>query len=294
MSLTSLLDDRHGPVREWFEARFPDLRPMQRRWKDAGAVTVHSDVATGALGQVGAAFDYRLRFWFQRPRIKALLAAASAMAAYPPPGTGGHVRFDSLAIDLDDFLDANDPRGRFLEAGDERKLAWFCYVLALYEVPYRTTAIRTAANNFGAHPSDGELDVLAPGPALDDLCALIGAFGDRYGDTLRPTRLVAVPPFALSWRLGGADADLILDGCLLAIKVTKAPTMRREVAYQLIGHVLADTTDAHGIDSAGFYLARVPALLVWPVEELLVEAAGRAVDVAELREEFAATVSATR
>lgn len=181
-----------------------------------------------------------------------------------------------------------------LEPADERRLAWFCYVLALYEVPYRTTAIRTAVSNLDAHPSDGELDGLAPGPALDDLCALIGAFGDRYGDTLRPTRVVADPPFALSWRLGGADADLILDGCLLDIKVTKAPAMRREVAYQLIGHVLADTTDSHSIDQAGFYLARVPALLVWPVDELLVEAAGRKVDVAELREEFAVIVSASR
>lgn len=203
-------------------------------------------------------------------------------------------RLDSLAIDLDDFLDANDPRGRLLAAEAERRLAWFCYVLALYEVPYRTTAIRTAANNLGAHPSDGELDALAPGPALDDLCALIGAFGDRYGDTLKPATVVADPPFALSWRLGGADADLILDGCLLDIKVTNATAMRREVAYQLIGHVLADTTDSHGIDRAGFYLARVPALLVWPVDELLFEAAGREVDVAELREEFAAVLSASR
>ncbi len=61
---------------------------------------------------------------------------------------------------------------------------------------------------------------------------------------LRPTRAVANPPFSLSWKLGGADADLILDGCLLDIKVTKAPAMRREVAYQLIGYLLADTNDA--------------------------------------------------
>lgn len=140
-------------------------------------MTIHSGAAAAALGQVGAAFDYRLRFWFQRPRIKSLLAAASAMALYPHPGDGGHVRLDSLAIDLDDFLDANDPRGRLLDPENERRLAWFCYVLALYDVPYRTTAIRTAANNLDAHPSDGELDVLAPGPALDDLCALTGRSG---------------------------------------------------------------------------------------------------------------------
>ncbi len=60
----------------------------------------------------------------------------------PATGNGGHVRLDSLAIDLDDFLDANDPRGRLLEAEAERRLAWFCYVLALYEEPYRTTSIR--------------------------------------------------------------------------------------------------------------------------------------------------------
>ncbi len=50
-------------------------------------MTIHPGVVAGALGQVGAAFDYRLRFWFQRPRISA--GGASAMAAYPPSGTAG-------------------------------------------------------------------------------------------------------------------------------------------------------------------------------------------------------------
>ncbi len=243
---------------------------------------------------MGAAFDYRLRFWFQRPEISSLVAASGAEILHPLSRHAASTPFDALAADLDDFLDANDPRGRLLEPEDERRLAWFCYVLALYEVPYRTTGIRTALNDLGAHPSDGELDALAPEAALDDVRALIGAFGDRYGETLRPAKVVANPTMALSWKLGGADADLILDGCLLDIKVTKAPTMRREVAYQLIGYVLADTNDSHSIARAGFYLARVPALLVWPVDELLVEAAGREVELADLREEFAAVVSASR
>ena len=65
MSLTSLLDDQHGPIREWFEERLPNLKPMQRAWKAAGPVTIPPILRGGALGQVGAALDYRIRYWFE-------------------------------------------------------------------------------------------------------------------------------------------------------------------------------------------------------------------------------------
>jgi hypothetical protein len=63
MSLTSMLGDRHGPLREWFEERLPDLRPMQTAYRAAGTVSL---VPSGVIpyGTVGTAFDYRVRYYF--------------------------------------------------------------------------------------------------------------------------------------------------------------------------------------------------------------------------------------
>ena len=56
--------------------------------------------------------------------------------------------------------------------------------------------------------------------AVADLCALSWAFHDRFADLLG-RRAAFNPSFAGSRDVGGADADLILDGCLIDIKTTK-------------------------------------------------------------------------
>jgi hypothetical protein len=52
----------------------------------------------------------------------------------------------------------------------------------------------------------------------------------------------ANPTFAQSRPLGGADADIVVDDLLLAIKVTARALDRRNF-FQLIGYLLADTDD---------------------------------------------------
>lgn len=54
---------------------------------------------------------------------------------------------------------------------------------------------------------------------------------------------------------------------------------------QVIGYLLFDRSDAYGIDHVGIYSARFGHLVIWPVAEVLEMLAGRAVDLADLREQ---------
>jgi hypothetical protein len=125
---------------------------------------------------------------------------------------------------------------------------------------------------------------------LRALCrAFVGACGGLFDKSV-----VANPGFALSGKLGGADGDLIVDGCLVDFKTTTDQSMPRQAGYQLLGYLLADTDDAHGIDQVGFYLARVPALISWPAAALVAEVSEGRAAVEELRVDFAAVVAAVR
>lgn len=97
------------------------------------------------------------------------------------------------------------------------------------------------------------------------------------------------PTFDGSALIGGADADLIVDGCLIEIKTTVKPeTLPRDVLYQLLGYVLLDFTDKHGISSVGLYLSRQGEFVSWPLGELLARLTGiDSVDLPGLRRRFA-------
>jgi hypothetical protein len=64
MSLTSLLRDRHTPVREFFEHRLPNLKGFQARWRECGPPQIQSPPGAGPPGTIGTAFDYRLRYFY--------------------------------------------------------------------------------------------------------------------------------------------------------------------------------------------------------------------------------------
>ena len=69
--------------------------------------------------------------------------------------------------------------------------------------------------------------------------------------------------------VGGADGDLILDGCLIDIKTTIKPIITKLYLYQIIGYALLDYDDTHKIHKLGLYMTRQNELLEWTVSELL-------------------------
>ena len=95
------------------------------------------------------------------------------------------------------------------------------------------------------------------------------------------------PAFEGSQDVGGADADLILDGCLIDIKATVNPRVANLWIYQLLGYVLLDYSGQYQIDEVGFYLARQGVLLKLPLQELLNRLSGDlTTSLYDLRDDF--------
>lgn len=279
MSLVGILKQRHSPVRCWFEERLPNLKPLQAAWRGAGRPTIVCPNGVDR-GTVGTAFDYRLRYLFGTTPVNRLVAGLGARS---------RGEWAPFADALDAAVERLRPIDRTLLSDEETELARYCWVLALFEARFRMKGrYPTPLDTLGPEAGLDALLGLAPPGGIEDLAALVSLL---HGSELaklagRPCQLN--PMFRRSSVIGDADADIVVDGMLLDVKTTRNHTMEnRHDGYQLLGYLLLDEDDALHIDTVGFYLSRVPALLSWPVAELLPLVAGRPVDLGELRAEFA-------
>ena len=95
------------------------------------------------------------------------------------------------------------------------------------------------------------------------------------------------PAFEGSYDVGGADADLIVDGALLEIKTTVRPEINLNWIRQLLGYVLLDYSDSHQIKAIGLYMARQGILFQWELEDAIQRLSGDILaDIRVLRERF--------
>lgn len=95
------------------------------------------------------------------------------------------------------------------------------------------------------------------------------------------------PTFVGSRDVGGADADLIADRCLIEVKAAvNLAKIGRRWPWRLLGYALLDYDDAYEIDSLGLYLPRQGMLIQWPLDEYASRLAGQPVTVAELRNDL--------
>lgn len=262
MSLTSMLASRGLPLREFFEERLPNVKPLQADWRSCGAPSILPDGPI-VWSLVGTAFDYRLRYLFIKTPVERFVAALGAART-------GEVffSFDNLAASLEEFVASHDPTGGILAPADEAQLARFCYVLAMYESLFRALNVNSPLLGLREGASTEEQLALVPPEAVDDMVALTKS----AAETLRPmfgNRIFANPNFAGSIDVGGADADLIVDATLIDIKTTKNRSLERAMVYQLVGYLLLDYEDDYEISEVGFYLSRVPALVRWPAEAVV-------------------------
>jgi len=82
--------------------------------------------------------------------------------------------------------------------------------------------------------------------------------------------------------IGGADFDLIIDGCLLELKTSLRPKVTTDILRQLVGYWLLDYDDKYHIDTVGVLLMRHGHLQHFNVRELL----GTSIPPEVLRAEF--------
>jgi hypothetical protein len=326
VSLTSHLKDRSSAVRCFLHQEFPNSRAVVQpcRQTIADCVTIRPSVCTAAQGHfstVGTALDYRLRYYFAVTPAHMLVAAKGALLLtngdFLHWGGSGSVELPDtfraeygsrpvrapssrlihdLFVSLETTLREFPPVGQRLCQEHEEPLARYCFVLALFEQIFRAGfAIQSPLYELKRRATVVDLLGIVPPFWADDLCSLSWVFYDRFADLLTK-RAILNPTFDGSGDVGGADADFILDGCLVDIKATVDPARCLEAAlYQLLGYTLLDYSDQYRIREVAIYLARQQLMLQWSLDELMsTMAEGRESSLPQLRTRFRAIFSSSQ
>lgn len=189
--------------------------------------------------------------------------------------------FNSLAT----LTGGNYPVAKRLPSAEEDELNRHCVVLALMEEIFRTGRLdgRLPTGEFSGAES---LIGVAESHWIDDLRELSWNFYDGFNHLL-PLPHVLNPTFDGSSDVGRADADLIVDGTLIDIKVTVKREINPDWLWQLLGYVLLDYSNVHRINGIGLYMARQGILIQWDLEESIRGLRpGKPPSIEELRSQF--------
>jgi hypothetical protein len=323
MSLTTHLNNPSSPVGQFIRERFPQtfnitkMTNSQLRSSD----TIFPASHPWPYDKIGIAIDYRIRYSFAITPSQQLVAwAGLGELAFKPleneddivipwedipqglliPASDGLDFFAGAAQGpyrweiietffnrLDEMLVTIQPVGRRLTMDEERIMARYCFILALFEEVYRSNRYK-----------DGPLFVPSPKQSIDELLAIpedawiddLSKLSLRFYDTchqLLSRPFVLNPTFLGSRDVGGADADLIVDSCLIEIKTSKLTKIDPDWLRQLAGYLLLDYNEEHHIQSLGIYMARQGLLFRWSVDEFLATLTGKSeVSLSQLRQEF--------
>ncbi len=321
MSLSSHLDDPTSPIGQFIKQRFAKTgrltKAANQQLKSADTIRPANADNSYPYGIIGAAIDYRIRYAFEITPYRRLVAwkGALKLAIKPPVGdddilldwidlkglilppsvleTGAAQGPYALSLiraffnQLENVLNTIQPQGRRLGKEDERILDRYCIVLTLFEQVFRSNAyVRGPLMVPTVKHSIEELLALSQDACIDDLGELFTRFYDRYASLLSKPSILN-PTFAGSIDIGGADADIIVDGCLIDLKTSVQPQIKAEYLYQLAGYLLLDYDDRYAFESVGIYMARQGLLFHWPVSEFVGELTGdNTHSLASLRQEF--------
>ncbi len=263
MSLTSFL--KIPKVKEKFKEVFK--KPLLKLEGE-----IIAPPQTTNYGLVGTAFDYLMRFVLEYHNPSVITFPWVA---------------EQVLVDLDDILIVGDTREEldimsdFVEsvpfvinfARDEHKkfnvtgeaserLLRACILLAQTDVFFR---IGRPPRNYGK-VEEGD---------VADLFELMKAI--KVEDFIAKEHMLLNPTFGEASKLvGGADADIIMDGVLIDIKTIKDLTIKREHFNQLIGYyiltrigVIDGMTKNPEIKELGIYFSRYGKIVKFSVEEVL-------------------------
>lgn len=271
MSLTSIIRDRPD-IREGLRARV--TRPALKLGE------IKAPPLTQNYGIVATAFDYLLRFQLQRLNKSAKASLWAAEQGVEMIGTGEYVydldagRLSSGSTDrrrrkADSYVEgARRAHDAYLKTGKvDDDLLIACLRLAYLDVALRVGPDRI---DWKGVDKPDKRDMV-------DLRALLGvvdgsAFKARKVCLLNPTFGLA------SILVGGADADILIDDCLIDVKNTKDPHLDGRDFLQLVGYYLlngyagmscAGKPVFQPIDSLAIYFSRFGFLWKFPVEEVL-------------------------
>jgi len=239
---------------------------------------------------VGGAIDYRIRFAFpQAAAYASRWELASETSGFGLPvssdvfplqaevGASGGAPYGfynlwagSFFASLREVLTEIGPTAGRLELALEEAMARHCYVLSIYDAIGRGVPIdRTPLVSVAGSASSDALARLCPDAAVSDLVKMTSLFYDGQQPLLAATRVGLGPIFTGSTDVHGADADLIVDGCLVDIKaaIDTRKLSKPQWPWQLLGYVLLDYEDEWSLTSVAVYLARQGRLVRWTLAD---------------------------
>lgn len=230
---------------------------------------------------VGTAFDYLLRFFLERiNRRKVQSPRWVAEAGVERIGSS------SYAYDLDRNVlsHKSDPKHRMAEKClSEARHEHQAYLkTGLVTDSLLSTALRLAYLDVAYRASPEHVDWKSL-KSLDanDIADLRGLLALINKSSFRATNVCLLNPrFGVASKLvGGADADLLLDDCLIDIKTTKNPHLDVRDFLQLVGYYLLHGFDGiecgepktkmHEVNWLAIYFSRYGYLWKVPVNEVL-------------------------
>lgn len=300
-ALTYEVKDRQSPVAAWLSTTFPEHREIQAQFRiGAGRQRVLMPAGV-APGTQGAAIDFWLRMLVD-PQPSIALPLIGLLSGRAPCTAAGKDLLHELAAGQaprrlpDGEVELRMRPAAFADRGD----AWWarmCYALALLVELYRAATVEHS-RLMGLHERSRAADLLAL--ANDAEVADLIAMRDLALEQLLPA--LPAGPVTTGMTFDGsadlnADADLIAGGLLVDFKAgqggkpradgTRAASLDRTDLDQLLGYTLMDYSDTFGLDTVGVYAVRFGYLGAWTIAELGQRMAGRPVDLADLRAQFA-------
>lgn len=286
MSLTSELRRTDSWVNRFFKDRFPKITSFVREeaGPDVQAMAIRVPLTCGNPSLIGTAFDYRLRIRFGTDfsASEVLKCGIFRMMDAGDSGLGklGQV-WGGAMLEL-----LSEP-----PEGNEDKLARVSIILAWLDAGYRSggrwsPGMRKVAKNIliSREATWGRCAPVVDKSMAGELAMLMCLAEIR----LPAANATCGPTFDGSRYVGGADADIVIGGCLYDVKTTVKPREKLpESIRQLIGYALLDWNDKCGLEQAGFYFSRQGEWKSWPIQELIVRGTGDSKEtLSELRNDF--------
>jgi len=176
-----------------------------------------------------------------------------------------------------------------LDPSDDLVLGCCCVLLAYFERISRNPEVVLSSPLLNPTPATDVNRVfrIISRNVLADLRLLSELFYTTQRELIADSGTIVLnPTFGGSVDIGGADADLIVDGLLIDIKSIAKPGGRFKDIYQLAGYCLLDYRDEYKITSVGIYFARQGVLVSWPLDQFFSLLSREKFDLRSSRKQF--------
>ena len=260
MSLTRELN-RGGCAHYYMNSAFPKLANYVRSLNLPKGDLI-AEAPKGWESFMGTAFDRRLRYEYEPDYTDDVVKDGARLLAYPP-------------------LEEVEP-GVFEGQMGQTKYAAVQEGLTNEDLDKRSIYAAVADTEFRSGRGSDTWDALEAGgdQLQSELIADLNSLLTMASANLSLSCPRFGPTFGISshW-IGGADADIIDEGCLIDVKCVKKIEATAFIR-QVIAYALLDVENEYGLDSVGIYLARQGILWKLPLEDV---AKASNVTISELR-----------